>query len=75
MLPPSCCPQSLPAYKKLWDLVWSTSSSVQDSWAYKKAVSVSYPVLAPLADPVYSNIANSRYLKQLQSHLAPAKAL
>jgi len=62
-------------YKTLWELVWSTSSSVQDSWAFKKAVALGYPVLAPVVDPVYSNITNSRYLKQLQTHLTPAKAL
>jgi len=66
---------SLPLYKTLWELVWSTSSSVQDSWAFKKAVELGYPVLAPVVDPVYSNITNSRYLKQLQTHLTPAKAL
>ena len=67
--------QSLPLYKKMWELVFSTSSSVQDTWAFKKAVEVGYPFLAPVADPVYSNITNSRYLKQLQSHLQPVKTV
>lgn len=67
--------QSLPLYKTLWDLVWSTSSSMQDSWAFKKAMEVGYPYLAPVADPVVSNISNSKYLKQLTSHLQPAKAI
>jgi len=66
---------SLPLYKTLWDLVWSTSSSVQDSWAFQKAKEVAYPMLAPVADPMYSNITNSKYLKQLTAHLTPAKAL
>jgi len=66
---------SLPLYKKLWELVWSTSNSVQDTWAFKKAVEVGYPLLAPVVDPVYSNITNSRYLKQLQSHLQPVKTV
>lgn len=65
--------QSLPLYKTLWDLVWSTSSTVQDTWAYKKAMELGYPYLAPVADPVVSNITNSKYLKQLQSHLQPVK--
>jgi hypothetical protein len=68
-------PQGLPLYKTLWDLVWSTSSSVQESWAFQKAKEVAYPVLAPVADPMYSNITNSKYLKQLTAHLTPAKAL
>lgn len=74
---PACllCLQSLPLYKTLWDLLWSTSSSVQDTWAFQKAKEVAYPFLAPVADPVYSNITNSKYLKQLTTHLQPAKAL
>lgn len=70
-----CVAQSLPVYKKLWDLVWSTSSSVQDSWAFKKALEVGYPMVAPVADPVCSNFSNSRYLKQLTAHLQPVKAV
>jgi hypothetical protein len=65
----------LPLYKTLWDLVWSTTSSVQDTWAFKKVMEVGYPYLAPVADPVVSNISNSKYLKQLQAHLTPVKAL
>jgi hypothetical protein len=67
--------QGLPLYKTLWDLVWSTTSSVQDTWAFKKVMEVGYPYLAPVADPVVSNISNSKYLKQLQAHLTPVKAL
>lgn len=65
-----CLPvQNLPAYKQVWDLVISTGASLQEFWVVKKL----YPVLAPVADPVYGNIINSKYVKQLQSHLAPVK--
>lgn len=67
--------QSLPVYKKAWELLWSTSSSVQDTWAFKKAVEVGYPLLAPVADPVVSNITNSKYLKQVALHLQPVKSV
>jgi hypothetical protein len=60
-------------YKQLWELLTSTGVSLQDSWAGKKLVEVGYPLLKPVADPVVANISNSKYLKQLQSHLAPAK--
>lgn len=65
--------QSLPAYKQAWELVASTGSSLHDVWVVRKFLEVGYPLLAPVADPVVSNITNSKYLKQLQSHLAPAK--
>lgn len=64
---------SLPAYKQAWELVASTGSSLHDVWVVRKFLEVGYPLLAPVADPVVSNITNSKYLKQLQSHLAPAK--
>ncbi|KAF8056218.1 Trappc3 [Scenedesmus sp. PABB004] len=62
---------ALPVYKKLWELVWSTSSTLQESWPAKKFMEVGYPVVAPLADPLCSNITNSKYLKQLETHLKP----
>ncbi|WIA42568.1 hypothetical protein OEZ86_008547 [Tetradesmus obliquus] len=62
---------ALPAYKKVWDLVWSTSGSLQESWPAKKFAEVAYPLLAPLADPVVTNVSNSKYLKQLETHLRP----
>lgn len=57
----------MPLYKTLWDLVWSTSSTLQESWPVQKV----YPIVAPLADPLYSNIKGSKYLKQLETHLKP----
>lgn len=64
---------SLPVYKQVWELVLTVGSSAQDTWVFKKWLELGYPVVAPVADPVRSNFANSKYLKQLQSHLAPAK--
>lgn len=58
---------SLPLYKKAWDLIWSTSSTLQESWPAQKA----YTLLAPLADPLYNNVTNSKYLQQLTTHLKP----
>jgi hypothetical protein len=58
-------------YKKVWDLVWSTSGTLQESWPAKKFAEVAYPLLAPLADPVVTNVSNSKYLKQLETHLRP----
>lgn len=63
--------QALPVYKKLWELVWSTGNTLQDSWPAKKFMQLGYPVLAPLADPLCSNVSNSKYLKQLETHLKP----
>lgn len=64
---------SLPLYKKLWSLLFATSSTLQESWAVKKFLEVGYPVVAPVADPLVANVTNSKYIKQLQSHLEPAK--
>jgi hypothetical protein len=64
---------TLPAYAKLWTLLFSVSSTLQESWAVKKFLEVGYPILAPVADPLVTNVTNSKYLKQLQSHLEPAK--
>jgi hypothetical protein len=58
---------SLPLYKTAWGLIWSTSNTLQESWPAQKL----YTVLAPLADPLYSNLTNSKYLKQLETHLKP----
>ncbi|KAF6260823.1 hypothetical protein COO60DRAFT_1700162 [Scenedesmus sp. NREL 46B-D3] len=62
---------AMPLYKKVWQLVWSTSGTLQESWPAKKFTEVAYPLLAPLADPVVTNVSNSKYLKQLETHLRP----
>eukprot|EP00879_Flechtneria_rotunda_P012163 GHRR01012703.1.p1 GENE.GHRR01012703.1~~GHRR01012703.1.p1 ORF type:complete len:188 (+),score=41.98 GHRR01012703.1:340-903(+) len=66
---------SLPIYKKLWELVWGTSNTLQESWPAKKAIELGYPVVAPIADPVYNNFTKSKYLKQLEAHLKPAHTI
>eukprot|EP00882_Tetradesmus_deserticola_P002821 GHRQ01002999.1.p1 GENE.GHRQ01002999.1~~GHRQ01002999.1.p1 ORF type:complete len:252 (+),score=82.87 GHRQ01002999.1:143-898(+) len=62
---------AMPLYKVAWDLVWSTSGTLQESWPAKKFTELAYPLLAPLADPVVTNVSNSKYLKQLETHLRP----
>lgn len=59
--------QALPLYKKVWELIWITGGQLQGSWPAQKA----YAMLAPFADPLYSNVTNSKYLKQLETHLKP----
>lgn len=64
--------QVSPLYKKLVELLLSTGTSLTATWPAKKLVEVSAsPVVAPLADPLISNFTNSKYLKQLTTHLKP----
>lgn len=59
-----------PLYKKLYDTATAIPSKVQDTTFYKRG----YPLVAPVADPVYTNFANSKVIKQLDEHLKPKTA-
>lgn len=61
-----------PLYKQAWDLVFSTAGKVPELPVVKQVVDLGYPVVAPVVDPIGSNITKSKYLKQLTEHLAPA---
>jgi hypothetical protein len=64
----------MPVYKKTYQTVTGTVSAVHESFLYKKAKDLLYPVVAPVADPVYDNFATSTYLAQLNKHLTPVMA-
>ncbi len=64
----------MPVYKKTYQTVTGTASAAQESFLYKKAKDLLYPVVAPVADPVYDNFATSKYLAQLNKHLTPVMA-
>jgi hypothetical protein len=71
----SSAAQSLPVYKKVLDLGYSTTTSltktVAETWPVKTALEITYPVVGPLTEPVIGNFTKSKYLKQLAQHLAP----
>lgn len=59
-----------PLYKRIYDTAATLPAKVSDTTIYKKT----YPLVAPVADPVYSNFANSKVIKQLDEHLKPKTA-
>lgn len=65
---------SMPVYKKAYDTVSTTAGAVQESFLYTKAKELLYPLVAPVANPVYDNFASSKYVAQLQKHVTPVMA-
>lgn len=59
-----------PLYKKIYDTAATIPGKVQETSLYRKG----YPLVAPVADPVITNFANSKVIRQIEEHIKPVAA-
>lgn len=63
-----------PLYATAYNTAVSTLSTVEELSLYKKAKDLVYPVVKPIADPVYENFTRSHVVKQVEEYLKPKAA-
>ncbi|GBF97312.1 hypothetical protein Rsub_10003 [Raphidocelis subcapitata] len=56
-----------PLYKKIYDTAATLPSKAKDTTLYRRG----YPLVAPVADPVLTNLSKSKVIKQIDDHLKP----
>lgn len=64
-----------PLYKKAVDTGLQVGTTVtgivENNYFFKRGKAIFYPYVAPVADPVYERVQNSKYINQLVTHFKP----